>query len=113
MWAGRGGGSWLLGSSVILNKRGKSAPRAKQIIPRKGAGGGGWSPVPVLSWQEARTKGTGSARGEGLGSGDAVKSSRQAVEDVRLWQALSGEVPEPMVWWQSVNTQRKGSEGQL
>ena len=72
--------------------------------------GGGGGLVPVLSWQEARTKGTGNARGEGLGSGDAVKSSRQAAEDVRLWQALSGEVPEPMVWWQSVNTQRKGWE---
>lgn len=53
MWAGRGGGSWLLGWSAILNKRGKSALRAKQVILRKGAGGvvPGASPVAAFRKQ--------------------------------------------------------------
>lgn len=83
------GGIPAAGGRVILSKRSQSAPRAKQIIPIKGAGG-----VVLgdsLLWQEAKTKDMGSgqeARGEGLGSRDAVKGSRQAMGDTRLWQAF-------------------------
>lgn len=110
----QGGGSWLLGWSVIWNEEVKVPQGQSKLFQERELGE--WPLVPVQWRQEIRSKGTGvarsqEARGEGLGSGEAVKGSRQAVGDARLWQAFSSEVPDSMVWRRSINTQRKGWEG--